>query len=177
MLKVAAIPRQTPAAPSSWLLKQGPQTPATHPRRLVTQLVPEAVYQLPAWLASRQSARLDILVPEPPMVLGECREGGAGDESGHGGIKSPSSPGRSETPGFLLEEPGVESKAVEAARSEALEAAVGSAGLCADTGGEEKRRRKAEPKGDKGQGSNRRLGDNHRAGGSRRVWPNSAPVA
>lgn len=76
--------------------------PRKHPHlwRLVTQLVPEAVYQLPAWLASRQSARLDILVPEPPMVLGECREGGGQETSPAAAVLSPPPPpARSKTPG------------------------------------------------------------------------------
>lgn len=52
--------------------------------------LPEAVYQLPAWLASRQSTRLDILVPEPPMVFGGA---GGGRARPRRRRCSPSSPG------------------------------------------------------------------------------------
>lgn len=46
--------------------RRAPAAQLDHPGGLAP--LPEAVYQLPAWLASRQTTRLDILVPVPPMV-------------------------------------------------------------------------------------------------------------
>lgn len=62
-----------PAAPPRaryrpWRPQSADSAPAA--RSPLPAAVPEAVYQLPAWLASRQSTRLDILEPEPPMVFG-----------------------------------------------------------------------------------------------------------
>lgn len=58
--------RSAPAALRPSPRPPDPGCPAPQPGR--PRALPEAVYQLPAWLASRQTTRLDILEPVPPMV-------------------------------------------------------------------------------------------------------------
>lgn len=61
-----AVRARRPPSSARVPARRAPAAQLDHPGGLAP--LPEAVYQLPAWLASRQTTRLDILVPVPPMM-------------------------------------------------------------------------------------------------------------